>query len=397
MPDAHAHRHLRTWDVPAGGRRRRRPPAADVEQRRRDLALPPDRGDELLLPERRGRRGDLRPRRLGHARDDLRRPAVQAGRLHRRPARHDLPLRAGRRAALPRLRDAGADHDPEALPQRARAADGARAVLPPRHPCADRVAHAPRPRRARREGARARRLPDLRDRLPPVRRRRLGRLRLSVDVLDPRLRADHRAHPHAAAVAPDVRRPELRHLLVLPAQARLRPRGGADPVPPLESAERGDDLLRRRQLLVAQGDRGRLGHAASVGSAARPAAGPRREVARDDRDARVRGDVRHVPSAEADDARRRPRRRQVHVLVGRETPRRTTRPASPRTSELLRSPSRTTSRSRRAASSRSAPTSRTASSTAFSTARSAAATSRSRRRRAASTSSRSTTRPAPSC
>ena len=36
-----------------------------------------------------------------------------------------------------------------------------------------------------------------------------------------------------------------------------------------------------------------------------------------DRDARVRGDVRHVQPAEADDARRRPRRRQVHVLVGR--------------------------------------------------------------------------------
>ena len=44
-----------------------------------------------------------------------------------------------------------------------------------------------------------------------------------VDVLDPRLRADHRPHPPAAAVAPDVRRPELRHLLVLSAQARLRP------------------------------------------------------------------------------------------------------------------------------------------------------------------------------
>ena len=41
-------------------------------------------------------------------------------------------------------------------------------------------------------------------------------------------------HPHAAAVAPDVRGPELRDLLVLPAEARLRPEGGADPVPPLE-------------------------------------------------------------------------------------------------------------------------------------------------------------------
>ena len=134
VPDAHAHRHLRTWEVPPAGDAGQRPPAADVEQRRRDLALPPDRADGLLLPQRRGRRGDLRPRGLGHARDDLRRPAVQERRLHRRPARHDVSLPPGRRAALPRLRDAGADHDPEALPQRARPADGARAVLPPRHP-----------------------------------------------------------------------------------------------------------------------------------------------------------------------------------------------------------------------------------------------------------------------
>ena len=39
------------------------------------------------------------------------------------------------------------------------------------------------------------------------------------------------------------------------------------------------------------------------GPAARAAAGARREVARDDGDARARGDVRHVPSASADDAR----------------------------------------------------------------------------------------------
>ncbi len=78
-------------------------------------------------------------------------------------------------------------------------------------------------RRVPGEGARPRRLSDVRRRLPPVRRRRLGRLPLSVDVLDPRLRADHRPHPPAAALAPDVPGPELRDLLVLPAQARLRP------------------------------------------------------------------------------------------------------------------------------------------------------------------------------
>src|SRR5439155_10693865 len=103
-------------------------------------------------------------------------------------------------------------------------------------------------------------------------RRRLGRIRLPVDVLDSRLRADHRPHPYAAAVAPDVRRTELRHLLVLPAEARLRPECDPDSVPPLESPERGDDLLRRRQLLVAQGSRGRLDHAPSVRATARATA-----------------------------------------------------------------------------------------------------------------------------
>ena len=38
-----------------------------------------------------------------------------------------------------------------------------------------------------------------------------------------------------------------RDLLVLPAQAGLRPARGADPVPPLEPAVGGDDLLRLRQ------------------------------------------------------------------------------------------------------------------------------------------------------
>ena len=106
-----------------------------------------------------------------------------------------------------------------------------------------------------------------------------------VDVLDPRLRADHRPHPPAAAVTPDVRRPELRDLLVLSAQARLRPGGRTDPVPPLEPAVGGDDLLRLRQLRLAQGRRGRVDHAASVGAPARAAAGARGEGDRPARDA----------------------------------------------------------------------------------------------------------------
>src|SRR4029450_13251564 len=98
--------------------------------------------------------------------------------------------------------------------------------------------------------------------------------------------ADPRAYPHAAAFTPALPRPELRDLLVLPAETRLRPGGDPDPVPPLEPAERGDDLLRLRQLRVAQGHRGRLGHPPSVRDSARPAPGPGGEVHRDDGDGR---------------------------------------------------------------------------------------------------------------
>ncbi len=299
----------------SGGRRARWPPAADVERGRRDLALPTSRGDAGLLPERRGRRGRLRPRGHRHARDDLRQCALPRGRLRRHPARDDLPVRPRRAAAAPRVRVARADRDPAPLPQRLRPAARARAVLPPRHPPAHRAADSSREGRLRRQGARPRRLPDLRARLPPVRRGRLGRVRLPVDVLDPRLRADHRPDPHAAAVAPDVRGPQLRHLLVLSPEARLRPARDPDPVPPLERELRGDDLLRLRQLLLAEGGRRRLGDAAPVGHSARAAPRARREVDRHDRDARAGGDVRHVPPAAADDVRPRPRRRHLRVLV----------------------------------------------------------------------------------
>ena len=141
-------------------------------------------------------------------------------------------------------------------------------------------------------------------RLPPVRRRRLGRLRLPVHVQRPRLRAADRAPAPAAAGPPDVPGPELRDLLVLPARARLRPAGGADPVPPLEPAVRGGHLLRLRRVRQPQGDRGRLGHRAPVGPAARPAARPGREVARHAPDRGAGGDVGHVQAAAAGRARR---------------------------------------------------------------------------------------------
>src|SRR6185295_3644717 len=99
-----------------------------------------------------------------------------------------------------------------------------------------------------------------------------------------RLRADHRADPHAAARAPNLPGPELRHLLLLPAQARLRPARDPDPLPPLEPELRGDDLLRLRELRLAEGHRDRIGHAPPLGDPTRAAAGSGREVDRDDRD-----------------------------------------------------------------------------------------------------------------
>ena len=323
----------------ARGRRDLRPPAADVEQRRRDLVRA------------------ARPRRWTTSSATAR--ATRSTSSTRARARShttfgDVPYKEGDYVVIPR----GTTYKFEPsgpqryllfetpglieIPKRYRNEYGQlmehapfyhRDIHPPTELHDD-----PRARRVRRQGARPGRLPGLRRRLPPVRRGRLGRLPLPVDVLDPRLRADHRADPHAAALAPDVRRPELRHLLVLPAQARLRPDGGADPVPPLESPERGDDLLRRGQLLLAQGDRGRLDHAAPVRAPARAAAGARGEVARRHRDARARGDVRHVPPAQAVEARQGHGRRQVRVLVVRGARRsahvrRGSRPARPRTSE----------------------------------------------------------------
>ena len=141
-----------------GRRRARGPAAADVERRRRDLALPADGRDGLLLPQRRGRRGDLRPRRL-RARSSRSSAASRTS-----PATTSSFLAARRtasppttaRAALPRLRVTGADRDPAPVPQRVRAAARACAVLPPRHPSADRARHASRARRVPRASVRVR-------------------------------------------------------------------------------------------------------------------------------------------------------------------------------------------------------------------------------------------------
>ena len=59
---------------------------------------------------------------------------------------------------------------------------------------------------------------------PPVRRGRVGRLPVPVPAVDPRLRADHRPGPPAAAGPPDLRRAPLRRVQLRAPQARLPPR-----------------------------------------------------------------------------------------------------------------------------------------------------------------------------
>ncbi len=219
---APAHEHVRRRP---DRRRDQRAADAHVELRRRDLALPAGLVDGLLLPERRGRRGDLRPRGL---RERSRRPSGTC------------PTRKGTTSSSRAARPTGSCPKGEQrylvfetpglieIPRRYRnqygqILEGAPYYHRDIHPPAELKTHRERGDSPR-QGARPRRVPGLRPRLPPVRRRRLGRLPLPVDVLDPRLRADHRQDPPAAALAPDVPGAELRHLLVLPAPSRLRSR-----------------------------------------------------------------------------------------------------------------------------------------------------------------------------
>ena len=122
------------------------------------------------------------------------------------------------------LREPRARPFAQAIPQRVRPAEGGCAVLRARHPPPVEARHARRDGRfpAAREAVRRHQRVDPRP--PSVRRRRLGRILLSVGVQHPRLRADRRPRPPAAAGAPDVRGRRIRRLLVLPAAVRLRSR-----------------------------------------------------------------------------------------------------------------------------------------------------------------------------
>ena len=225
VPDAHVHRLADINRVARGRRPGLRPPAADVQQRHRGVGLQADRGARRLLPQRRGRRGHLRPPRRRRAAHDLRAACRSASSDYvviPRGTTHTL--RARRRATS----SSGCASTRRARSRRPTATATATASCSSTRRSRSATSTAPVELEThRRDGeftldrARARRLPALRARPPPVRRRRLGRLRLPVHVQRRRLRAARRPLPPAAAGPPDLPGPELRDLHVRAADARL--------------------------------------------------------------------------------------------------------------------------------------------------------------------------------
>ena len=158
---------------------------------------------------------------------------------------------------------------------------------------------------SRPQGPRPPRLPGLRARLPPVRRRRLGRLRLPLHVQHPGLRA---ARPAACTS----RRRRTRRSRARTSSSARSARGcstgttQAIVLPYHHSNVQSEEVMYYvdGHYGAAQGRRRRLHHAASLRPPARPAARAGREGDRREGDERAGGDVRHVPAAEADDALR---------------------------------------------------------------------------------------------
>src|SRR4029453_4664732 len=273
-------------------------------------------GRRGLLPERTGRRGRVRRRGRGCARVVVRRARLPRRRLRRDPARNPAPLAARQGPAPPaRDREPRVPPPPEPLPQRARPAHRDGALQRARHPPA-RAAQAAR-RDGRLHGARQERQPAGRDgaAAPPLRRRRLGRLLLSVGAQHPRLRAARGARAPAAAVSPDLRGRRLRDLLVLPAAVRLRAGRRVGALQPPERDVGRGAVLRERRVHEPQGHRARLDHAPPRRPAARPAARQDGGIDRRQGHDRAGGDDRHLPAA-ADRARSaRARGRDVPALV----------------------------------------------------------------------------------
>ena len=164
----------------------------------------PTEADGRLLPQRRGRRGRLRP--PGRGRRARRSSARSPYREHDyvvipRGTTYRWEPRRRRRAALAVLPHARARSRRRTATATATASCSStrrsRSATSTRRPSSRRIdeTRRVRPSRVRVRGG----CQQLRPRLPPVRRRRLGRLRLPVHVQRRRLRAARRALPPAAA------------------------------------------------------------------------------------------------------------------------------------------------------------------------------------------------------
>ena len=285
-PSRAGHRELircgRITSAPASSAPAHRPirvprPPLPARQRRRRARVRVAADVDAAVPQRDRRRARLRAaaaRRCSRASSAGCR--VGAGRLRRDPGATThrwVRRRTGRAAGRSQAR--GHVDLPAQVPQRARPAPRGRAVLRAR-PARARSgpAASSRAKTSPCSCARASGLSRARARDPSVRRRRLGRLPLPVGADHPRLRADRRPRPPAAAGAPDVRGPRLRRLQLRAAPVRLRSRRGEGAVPPRERRLRRGALLLRRRLHEPRRlrHRRRVDQPSPAGVRARPAA-----------------------------------------------------------------------------------------------------------------------------
>ena len=163
--------------------------------------------------------------------------------------------------------------------------------------------HAPRAGRVRRQGARPRRLPDVRPRLPPVRRRRAG---TATSTRGRSTSTTSSRSPGASTCRRPRTRPSRGSNFVIcsfcPRKLDFDPH--AIPIPYHHSNLNSEEMLYYVDGNFSSRKGIEIGsvtlHPSGIPHGPQP--GPRREVDRDDRDARAGRDVRHVPPAAADGA-----------------------------------------------------------------------------------------------
>ena len=315
---APAHRHARPIE-PSGDPVARPARAACSTPTSRSAICMPEAEARLLLPRRRGRRGRLRPR--GRGRRARRSSATLPYRKHDYvviPRGTTYRFRFDAPAALADLLHAGRDRDAEPLPQPLRPAARARAVLAARLPPAGRARDAPRARRARRSrcacAAATRTTCSTTTRSTSSAGTATStRTRSTSHDFEPKAGRLHQPPPaHQTFQGPN-----FVICSFCPRMLDWDPTAVAAPVPPLERAVRGGHVLRRRRLRRAQGRRRRLrSRCTRRGLPHGPQPGLVEKSLGVDAAPRARGDVRHVPAAEADDAVARPRRPELRATPG---------------------------------------------------------------------------------